>query len=724
MTRYTKDKLYELLPAIYRKRDSELRGLPEAGPLEELLSIIAEQVEILEDDIEKLYDNWFIETCDKWVIPYIEDLVGATKLNQLNKLSLIQRAYVANTIGYRRRKGTLAMLEQLAHDVTQWNAHIVEFFQLLSITQHVNHIRKSSIGVVNLRDVDALEFLGTPFDTVAAYNADVRQIGSKKFQNKTGHYYNIQNLGIFLWRLKAYHISNAPAVEHENDKRKLFFNQLGHDMQLFNRPEAEMTTNYSNSLSRETSVPNPIRIPAFYTYPELYYGDNNKLQNSISITVDGLAKNIRDIIVCDLTDWKHTPPKGKVAVDPLHGRMSFSDKDEEPHRVQVSYYYGFSSEVGGGSYSREPASRSVNENDDDSISKIVLTNPDNKTDVIKTALHEWQIGQMESNAKKTGGGSATFIIDDSQIYLESFDEISLPPGIKLEIHAGKNQRPVIKLLKPLIVNGASESSSQGSILSFDGLLLDRLNDNDQFETLLVINQVGDLRSLTIQHCTLVPKERDIIISDSTNPTASATKNSLQVKGISRFGFNVTLNRTIIGIIDMSSSDAKLKVTDSIVDGKGDSTNAIICQEALSIENTTIFGKVKMDLMNLANNTIFADTVSVKRRQQGCMRFCYIPEGSEVPSTYRCQPSKLATNSNNSTPVLQKIYPHFTSKRYGDPGYAQLYRDVPTEIFEGADNESEMGVFNHLYQAKRIKDLKYSLEEYMRLGLEAGIFMVT
>ena len=72
-TRYTKDELYNLLPAVYRQRDTELAG----KPLESLISVIAEQVQYLEEDIEKLYNNWFIETCDEWVVPYISDLVGA-----------------------------------------------------------------------------------------------------------------------------------------------------------------------------------------------------------------------------------------------------------------------------------------------------------------------------------------------------------------------------------------------------------------------------------------------------------------------------------------------------------------------------------------------------------------------------------------------------------------------------------------------------------------------
>src|SRR5438477_3215390 len=66
----TLDRLYELLPAIYRLRDAD-RGYP----LRDLLRVVAEQVNVVEDDIHQLYDNWFIETAQDWVVPYIADLV-------------------------------------------------------------------------------------------------------------------------------------------------------------------------------------------------------------------------------------------------------------------------------------------------------------------------------------------------------------------------------------------------------------------------------------------------------------------------------------------------------------------------------------------------------------------------------------------------------------------------------------------------------------------------
>ena len=51
------------------------------------------------------------------------------------------RAQVADTLRFRRRKGTAAMLEDLARVSTGFSAHAVEFFETLSTTQHLNHVR-------------------------------------------------------------------------------------------------------------------------------------------------------------------------------------------------------------------------------------------------------------------------------------------------------------------------------------------------------------------------------------------------------------------------------------------------------------------------------------------------------------------------------------------------------------------------------------------------------
>ena len=126
-------RIYELLPALHRIRDTELgirqlspsekaslEALPGSldqhvhGPLKSLLSVIADQVAILEEDLDQLYDDQFIETCAEWAVAYIGELVGTRGLVAVEDTGISQRSEVANTIAYRRRKGTASIIEELA----------------------------------------------------------------------------------------------------------------------------------------------------------------------------------------------------------------------------------------------------------------------------------------------------------------------------------------------------------------------------------------------------------------------------------------------------------------------------------------------------------------------------------------------------------------------------------------------------------------------------------
>ena len=114
------ENLYRLLPAVYRIRDTE-----QGEPLRALLGAFAREFEALEENLEQLYDDQFIETCAEWVAPYIGELIGYRPLHGVAPRVSSPRAEVANTIAFRRRKGTLSMLEELAHNVTDWPAHAV-----------------------------------------------------------------------------------------------------------------------------------------------------------------------------------------------------------------------------------------------------------------------------------------------------------------------------------------------------------------------------------------------------------------------------------------------------------------------------------------------------------------------------------------------------------------------------------------------------------------------
>jgi hypothetical protein len=97
-----------------------------------------------------------------------------------------------------------------------------------------------------------------------------------------------------------------------------------------------------------------------------------------------------------------------------------------------------------------------------------------------------------------------------------------------------------------------------------------------------------------------------------------------------------------------------------------------------------------------------------------VRFCFVPTGSVTPRRFRCLPDE----------AHPAVLPHFTSLRYGDPGYGQLRHATDAAIREGAHDGGEMGVLHALYQPQREANLRLRLDEYLRFGLHAGLFFAT
>lgn len=125
-------KLWNLLPGIYRAQDATVAGVP--GPLQELTGRLGAQAAVLRRSIDRLWENQSIETCDDWVIPYIGDLLATRLVACLDARA--QRLDVAKTIYYRRRAGTLGLLEELVADIAGRDARAVEFFRRLGRTRH------------------------------------------------------------------------------------------------------------------------------------------------------------------------------------------------------------------------------------------------------------------------------------------------------------------------------------------------------------------------------------------------------------------------------------------------------------------------------------------------------------------------------------------------------------------------------------------------------------
>lgn len=680
------DSVYKLLPAVYRIRDAERGYL-----LRAFLRLIASQVKIAKEGIDRLWDDLFIETCDDWIIPYIGDLIGNNPLHDIERPS---RADVAKTIYYRRRKGTLPMLEELARDVTGWGCHAVEFFQMISWAQNLNHLRLHSKGCPDIRDLNTMDLVDTAFDSVS-HTVDVRAIK----QNEG--WYNTRNIGFFLWRLRSYPLENVQArpVSGSGDYR-FHFSPLGNPVPLFHHPLREGD---EIGLAGEIHVPGPIRPAAFHFHTENYYGSGR----SVHITKDGTPIKPQDILCKNLKNWDR--PLEKVGVDVTRGRIAFAT-GEEPSEVIVSYYHGFGADVGGGQYERRSTLTDPKNADWEKTVRQLPENPDEVT-TISAALEDWK----DSDKPK-----GIIHIADNGTYQESI-QIELADDRWLAIEAKNNQRPTLRLTGSGALEVIGNHPTAG--LTLNGLLIEG-----------AIDLQDSLGELQILHCTLVPGLSMNEDGEPVHPDAP----SIQA-ATSNLSLAIEIHDSIVGALRLPADMTRLTVGDCILDALGEvaialtGTNDQVGPPTV-LERSTILGKVWVKELILATEVIFDQPVYVERTQMGCVRFSYVPPDSQTPRRYRCQPdlalAERAGAWDDELPEAEKalvrarLQPGFTSLHHGDPGYAQLNLNCAEEIRTGAEDGSEMGAFSHLRQPQREANLRIRLEEYLPFRLEAGLVYVT
>ncbi len=337
-----------------------------------------------------------------------------------------------------------------------------------------------------------MELLNTPFDTIP-HTIDIRSIrgGSSRIRG----FYNIPNIGIFLWRLQAYEANDVPAFQV--GEGRFTFSQLGYDLPLFNTPVTETRITH---IAEEINVPGPIRRLALFEHLEDYYYSTKGTGRSIKVKADGMTISPDKIVVCNLENWMHKPPPGKVAIDPELGRIFFP-LNEIPSDVHVLYYYGFSRDMGGGFYKRP-----VDEDDDDNNGKkIILKEQDTKTyKISKRNIENQAFLSMEdaiSQWQVDGNPEAIFKILDSEFY-EMPNELLLPENRTVIIVSEEKQHPVLRIKggleksvneSLLNITGGGADEDNESRLVFDGLLMD-----------LHLKIKEKLQNLEIRHCTLVP----------------------------------------------------------------------------------------------------------------------------------------------------------------------------------------------------------------------------
>jgi hypothetical protein len=736
--------LYDLLPLLYRLQDEH-----QGGPLKELLGLIAGQADLIQENIDQLYDDLFIETCADWVIPYIGELIGVHGLPELKvdgaetqdrlKGNLNPRAQVANTLAYRRRKGTLSVLERIAHDVTGWDANVVEFFPRLVATQHIANVHADRIASVHLssppaaedigetsarlhgertgRDIPpemlgqpAIERLNSPFDLLP-HTIDVRHIASNRGR------YNLPNIGIFLWRVRACRLTGA--TPYALDPYRYLINPLGCNQQIFRKPEPESEITH---LAGSENLPMPVRRREIYRLEQqnildCFYGE----KKSLEILLGGKRLPVNQITIRDLSDdsdtWGNLPAADdqKVAIDIELGRIAIPQKmadnlDGEKDKITVTYYSGFTSDLGGGEYPRKDTFEKEDESDLADVSTQVVTTKD---DLINT-LNKLQ----NSHGAVVISNSATFPIKGKwQVKAEGH----------IELRAADKCRPVLDL-------GGNEFSIQvgkNALISLNGLVI----------TNGWLHLTGEQNQISIRHCTLIPG-RGLNVDGSPK---SPGQPSLVIKTLAT---RLIIDHCITGPLFIND-DSHTVIHDSIIDS-GNQQNVAFSGHSsvdginapggeLEINNATVIGLVHICKLKMASNTIFLamlpdqktgwlGPIWVERVQKGCVRFSYVPSSSQTPRRHRCQPESAAAGllagSITASNPISIARPVFSSLRYGDPGYCQLVPDNPPLICQGADDRAEMGAFHNLFQAQRQNNLSQRLVEYLRFGLEAGVFFAS
>ena len=124
---------------------------------------------------------------------------------------------------------------------------------------------------------------------------------------------------------------------------------------------------------------------------------------------------------------------------------------------------------------------------------------------------------------------------------------------------------------------------------------------------------NQLKTLRLLHCTLAPGDISAIIGTGSPPPAAPAHPVGPVLIVEAPNTNVEIEKCIVGQI-RSDSGAEIKIADSIVDASSSIAIAYAGPAdddpgaSLTIENSTVIGKVYTRIMKLASNTIFLSDV--------------------------------------------------------------------------------------------------------------------
>lgn len=772
MTQPPRVPLYDRLPEIYRIRDAE--QIP-PGMFAAYLRAAEGVLGAVHENIEALYDDLFIETCDDWVVPYIADLLGTTHLKGDPRTL---RADVADTIPLRRRKGTLGAIERLARNLTGWPARAVELRPNLAWAQHLNHQRPDRGGrppyglpgigpstpriggTVPVRDPAMLALIGSAFDPFA-YTPDV------KWADDGAVHVNLPNLAIYLWRLAAYRLpvtrplpkgvtDTGPAAPGNGLSRfvlRLDLDPLDRPVLLFNlwrRPVGAAVAGVER-LTEADAVAAPIlpaRLesgseagnPAAYvdvdafdatTVPPegLDLGETGLQLYFPASILDGIGWRFRADNLCAWEDGITRPlALHEISIDPAIGRMliglaSAAERDvlldgTGAPRFFTGYSYGAVGPVGAHPVSRDqaaPATRVVDTLAGGPTLQDQMANLHDQTGPVIVEIRDSMVHDLDP---ETLAGA-----------LNEGGRVALRLAHSVTIRAASDARPVIRLANPLGFRPTDPAAPQvrSLTLRLEGVFVTRAATFPPGRALVERLAVARFEC---DGATLDPGGH-ILRDGSRAPLHIA------IEAADGFGFadadefeafdavpEIVLNRSVSGAIRADQSH-RLTVQTSIVDAgtgpddppAGARAVASVADPAqtpaapLSVSGATFFGQVHVREAR-GSGAIFTQRLTVWNHQVGCLKHCrFSGDGDRLPPTRACVSGPGARVA-------------FTSIRHGQPGYGQLARGTDSRVLARGPADDAMGAFGFLLEAHKQTNLDIRLREFMPVGVRALVVKLT
>ncbi len=725
----TLDRLLALLPVHHVARDVGPDG--STGPLTALLTAVARELDVLETDVQRLHDAAFVETCEEWLLPYVADLVGLAEVPPDLGTTVSRRALVANTVAYRRRKGTLAVIEQVTRDVTGWSTSAVEYHPLLVATTHVNHVRLDRPAVASLRgDGVELGMVASPTSARRAMDPLAHTVEVRRIATRRGRY-GIRSIGVFGFPTQVAAIgapgpTGAPSVDPplgseggwSRTRASLGWHHvdpLARAVPLFAPPVVEPSLEYLAG-EENLAVPlRPRRLLELLAAARAGALDPTALPIGVRIGASGRDLPPERIRVCGLEDLA-PGPQPQVMVDVVHGRLrAFHNAAQHyvPAVVFVRCALGSAADVGAGPWDRAERLEALLETDT-WTPPVAVAGADGPEDLQVEVASSGPVGAQVDIVAGVGvvaaawaapdgtavGATATVSVADSDRYSGDV-VVAVPTGTRLVVVAagwparvlpdGDIQAPVAgsytpEGLRPHVLGSVLVTGAPGASVVLDGLLI----EGD------VIVEAGDLGSLTLAHCTVTGSV--VFRAGVAGSNAAA---SLRVV------------RSVVGAIRAGDTLPAVTVAESVLDPQDldPGTPALATPGAhASIEGSTVRGVVSVRSLD-ATSCLLDGVVHVAHRQVGCVRFSYVAPGSRTPRRHRCVP-------RDDHPSPRPVY---VSTDPASPAYLVLAASCSPAIRTGGERESEMGLHHHLFRPLRTRAAERQLASYVPVGSQLGVF---